>query len=72
MDFPTFLEKNPELAIRLSFIDFKLYYTGVLSRSDLIDEFNVSEITASRIIAEYNKIRGDNFYYNNSEKKILP
>lgn len=71
MDFPTFLEKNPELAIRLSFIDFKLYYTGVLSRSDLIDEFNVSEITASRIIAEYNKIRGNNFYYNHSEKKFF-
>lgn len=71
MDFPIFLEKNPELAIRLSFIDFKLYYTGVLSRSDLIDEFNVSEITASRIIAEYKTIKENNFYYNQSEKKFF-
>lgn len=71
MDFPIFLEKNPELAIRLSFIDFKLYYTGVLSRSDIIDEFNVSEITASRIISEYKNIRENNFNYSNSEKKFF-
>lgn len=71
MNFPLFLEKNPELAIRLSFIDFKLYYTGVLSRSDLIEEFNISEITASRIIAEYKTIRENNFHYNQSEKKFF-
>ncbi|AYD42628.1 transcriptional regulator [Yersinia rochesterensis] len=71
MDFPIILERNQELAIRLSFIDFKIYYTGVLSRSDLIEEFGVSEITASRIIAEYKKIRGDNLRYDSSEKKFF-
>jgi len=71
MDFPIILEKNQELAIRLSFIDFKIYYTGVLSRSDLIDEFGVSEITASRIISEYKKVREWNLEYNPSEKKFF-
>lgn len=71
MDFPIILERNQELAIRLSFIDFKIYYTGVLSRTDLMEEFGVSEITASRIIAEYKKIRGDNFHYDSSEKKFF-
>lgn len=71
MDFPIFLEKNQELAIRLAFIDFKIYYTGVLSRSDLIEEFGVSEITASRIISEYKKLRESNFEYNQSEKKFF-
>lgn len=66
-----FLEKNQELAIRLSFIDFKIFYTGVLSRSDLMEEFGVSEITASRIISEYKEIRADNLYYNQSEKKFF-
>lgn len=71
MEFPSYLEKNKELAVRLAFIDFKIYYTGVLSRSDLIEEFGVSEITASRIISEYKKIREKNFDYNQSEKKFF-
>lgn len=71
MDFPFFLEKNQELAIRLSFIDFKIFYTGVLSRSDLMEEFGISEITASRIISEYKNIKDENFYYNQSEKKFF-
>ncbi|MGB9096952.1 hypothetical protein [Erwinia sp.] len=71
MDFPVLLEKNQELAIRLSFIDFKIFYTGVLSRSELIEEFGVSEITSSRIISEYKERRGDNLYYDQSEKKFF-
>lgn len=71
MDFQITLEKSQELAIRLSFIDFKIYYTGVLSRSDLIEEFGISEITASRIISEYRNLRRDNFEYSPSEKKFF-
>jgi len=71
MEFPSYLEKNQELAVRLAFIDFKIYYTGILSRSDLIEEFGISEITASRIISEYKKIRENNLDYNQSEKKFF-
>ncbi|SUQ37578.1 Uncharacterised protein [Yersinia ruckeri] len=36
-----------------------------------MEEFGVSEITASRIISEYKEIRADNLYYNQSEKKFF-
>lgn len=70
MDFKTILNHDYDLAIRLAFIDFKLFYTGSLSRIDLIDEFSISEITATRILSEYKKIRQHNLNYSNKIKKF--
>lgn len=69
--FSSILNKDHDLAIRLAFIDFKLFYTGNLSRVDVVNEFSVSEITATRIINEYKDVRPDNIRYDNKEKKFL-
>ncbi|HIH5964721.1 TPA: WYL domain-containing protein, partial [Proteus mirabilis] len=58
------------LAIRLAFIDFKIFYTGVLSRTDITSEFDISEITATRIISKYKELREKNLYYDNKSKKF--
>lgn len=69
--FTEVLNGDHELAIRLAFIDFKSFYTGSLSRTDLVNEFSVSEITATRILSEYKKVRPKNITYSNKEKKFL-
>ncbi|HGY5237778.1 TPA: WYL domain-containing protein [Aeromonas salmonicida subsp. pectinolytica] len=68
--FYDMFREDQTLAIRLAYIDFKLYYTGVLSRADIVSEFDVSEITATRIIAEYKKIRSVNMEYDAKEKRF--
>ncbi len=70
ISFNDILKKDQSLAIRLAFIDFKIFYTGTLSRIDIINEFDVSEITASRIISQYRDFRGDNIFYDNKSKKF--
>lgn len=70
MDFKTIVNDDYDLAIRLAFVDFKIFYAGSLSRSDLIDEFSISEITATRILNEYKKIRSNNLKYSNKSKKF--
>ncbi|PSC99302.1 hypothetical protein C7D74_30705 [Klebsiella pneumoniae] len=56
--FNDILKEDQTLAIRLAFIDFKVFYTGMLSRIDIMNEFDVSEITASRVISQYREFRG--------------
>lgn len=70
MDFKSIINEDYDLALRLAFIDFRLFFTGILSRSDIINEFAVSEITATRILNEYKKIRPGNLLYNNKNKKF--
>ncbi len=69
--FTDILKTDQNLALRLAFIDFLLLYKGQFSRIDITKEFDVSEITATRIIAEYNSLRENNFDYDKSEKKFL-
>lgn len=68
--FNDILKEDQSLAIRLAFIDFKILYTGTLSRIDIMNEFDVSEITASRVIAQYRDFRNGNILYDNKSKKF--
>ncbi|HHJ1261262.1 TPA: hypothetical protein ACQFMP_003601, partial [Proteus mirabilis] len=68
--FIDILKNDQALAIRLAFIDFKIFYTGVLSRTDITSEFDISEITATRIISKYKELREKNLYYDNKSKKF--
>lgn len=70
MDFKSILNDDYDLALRLAFIDFRLLFTGSLSRVDIINEFAVSEITATRILNEYKKVRPKNLLYSNKTKKF--
>ena len=70
MDFKAILNEDYDLALRLAFIDFRLLFTGSLSRVDIINEFAVSEITATRILNEYKKVRPKNLLYSNKTKKF--
>ncbi|WP_273845479.1 WYL domain-containing protein [Providencia rettgeri] len=68
--FIDILKNDQALAIRLAFIDFKIFYTGALSRTDITSEFDISEITATRIISKYKELRENNLYYDNKSKKF--
>lgn len=68
--FIDILKNDQALAIRLAFIDFKIFYTGALSRTDITSEFDISEITATRIISKYKELREKNLYYDNKSKKF--
>lgn len=69
--FPFILEDSQERAVRMAFIDFKIFFTGSLSRKDIIDEFKVSEITATRIISDYKDIMPENMMYDNKSKLFV-
>ncbi|MBE4115579.1 transcriptional regulator, partial [Vibrio parahaemolyticus] len=45
---------------RLAYIDFKLFFTGRVSRADLKDAFGIAEAAASRVLTEYSKRRPNN------------
>lgn len=68
--FNDILKEDQTLAIRLAFIDFKVFYTGMLSRIDIMNEFDVSEITASRVISQYREFIGGNISYDNKSKRF--
>jgi hypothetical protein len=55
-------------AERIAFIDFKLRFTGILKRSDLLEEFGLSDASASKLIAQYSELRPDNLGYDRSQK----
>ncbi|MEH4657835.1 WYL domain-containing protein [Phytobacter diazotrophicus] len=69
--FPFILEESQERAVRMAFIDFKIFFTGSLSRKDIIDEFKVSEITATRIISDYKDTMPENMTYDNKSKLFI-
>ena len=53
---------------RLSHIDFRLMYLGVMQRSDLIQRFGMKEAAATRDIALYRKLAPDNLIYDTKER----
>jgi len=53
---------------RLAYIDFKLRFTGVIKRSDLNRTFGLSDASASRMLAEYTKLREENLTYDRVKK----
>jgi len=50
---------------RLQFIDFQLYFFGVISRSQVVERFGIKEAAASRDIALYRQVVPDNCEYSN-------
>lgn len=63
-----FLNMKKELAIRIAYIDFKVRFTGVLTRKDIMNEFNISDVTTTEILKEYNKISNGNIIYDTKNK----
>ena len=59
---------------RLAFIDFRLYYLGNLSRSDIASRFKVSPAVSTRDLALYRDIAPSNISFDGSSKsyKIGP
>lgn len=58
--FVQLLSQNAIDAEKLAYIDFKLFFTGTLSRTDIGDTFGLKEASASRLIAEYKTLRPNN------------
>lgn len=45
---------------RLAYVDFKLQFTGHISRADLKNTFGIAEAAASRVLVDYTKAREKN------------
>lgn len=57
-----------KLRQRLEFIEFRLYWTGKLNRSDLSDVFRISPPQASNDIARYQELAPNNLAYDSALK----
>lgn len=63
MDSLSFAQKQ-----RLAYIDFKLYFTGVMTRSEIVSHFELGLAAATRDINSYKKYAPDNMAYDNVAK----
>lgn len=57
---------------RLEFMEFRLYWDGLLRRKDLTDQFNISVPQASADFAEYQERAPTNIQYDGSRKAYVP
>lgn len=53
---------------RLSFIDFRLYFTGQIGRNDLISRFGIGEAAATRDLSFYREKAPKNIIYDTTAK----
>jgi hypothetical protein len=53
---------------RLAYIDFRLYFLGLVSRSDLIERFGLKEAAATRDLALYKEKAPKNLIYDTKAK----
>ncbi|MCP3849627.1 MAG: WYL domain-containing protein [Gammaproteobacteria bacterium] len=65
------LELNQAQKERLSHIDFRLMFLGVMQRNDLIQQFGMKEASATRDIALYRKLAEENITYNTKERRYF-
>jgi WYL domain len=56
---------------RLEFIEFRLFWDGVLNRADIIDRFGVSAVQASADLALYKELASENLDYDASQKRFV-
>ena len=56
---------------RLEFIEFRLFWDGVLNRADITDRFGVSAVQASADLAQYKEIAPENLDYDASQKRFI-
>ncbi len=54
------INQDVVISERLAYVDFKLRFTGHISRADLKNTFGIAEAAASRVLTEYSKKRGKN------------
>lgn len=57
---------------RLQFIEFRLYWDGMLRRKDLTDQFEISVPQASTDLSEYQSRAPGNIQYDGSRKAYVP
>ncbi|WP_233606964.1 WYL domain-containing protein [Citrobacter sp. FDAARGOS_156] len=63
---------TPHDSDRLRYIEFSLIYKGEVSRSSLMEAFNIKEASATRDINKYNEItEGKNSYFDSKTKKHI-
>ncbi len=65
------LELSQTQKERLSHIDFRLMFLGVMQRSDLIQRFGMKEAAATRDIALYRKLAEENITYKTKERSYF-
>jgi hypothetical protein len=56
---------------RLNFIDFRVFFTGQIRRTDLIARFGIKEAAATRDLSSYQKNAPDNIEYDSVQKTYL-
>ncbi|NMP15867.1 WYL domain-containing protein [Thalassotalea sp. Y01] len=66
MDEFSFAQKQ-----RLAYIDFKLYFTGMVTRSEIVSHFELGLAAATRDLKFYKENAPDNMAYDNVEKKYF-
>lgn len=66
MDEFSFAQKQ-----RLAYIDFKLYFTGMVTRSEIVSHFELGLAAATRDLKFYKDNAPDNMAYDNVEKKYF-
>ena len=64
------LRRGPEQ--RLEFIEFRLFWEGVVNRSDLVGRFGVSVPQASNDLTAYRQLAPENVIYDLSGKRYVP
>jgi predicted DNA-binding transcriptional regulator YafY len=57
---------------RLEFIEFRLFWDGILNRSDITERFGVSVPQASNDVAMYRELAPTNLEYDASGKRYVP
>jgi hypothetical protein len=71
MDERTDGKRRWGLEQRLEFIEFRLFWEGMLNRGDLADRFGVSTVQASTDLARYRELAPDNIDYDASQKRFI-
>jgi predicted DNA-binding transcriptional regulator YafY len=56
---------------RLEFVEFRIFWDGVISRGELVEEFGVSVPQASADFALYQKMAPGNIEYDSSKKRYV-
>src|SRR5712671_1239155 len=57
---------------RLEFIEFRLFWDGIVNRSDITERFGVSVPQASADLTQYRELAPENIRYDASGKRFLP
>lgn len=56
---------------RLSYIDFKLLFTGTVTRNEIVNHFKLGVAAASRDLSQYKELTADNMVYDHAIKKYF-